>query len=337
MPDYSAAADSMRTKFDDAWSHQRTQMKEEVFASLDDHLAEVEGYNRGYTSTAYTGAQAGPPIEPMNLRIQNTATRRTMFHECGHALMDALGVDCTQEATDRASNKSNYSRWPQFSFGKKDSPVERFLFRRYGDLPNIGRMELTDANIGSTVDRSDVFYIPDKDTQWHEAHTYRFTTDQRENRRYHDPVIWDGDEPVGIELCELDSRTRSTTAKAYRDREAYIVDRYELTPGLADILDVDREPEWKGVNRVLYQLNTHWYDAVTLVRKRGDKRERGQLKAPQGQTSSYYLMNAHEFFAETWAQLMRSRQGEKRAKDNIERMRDTNPGLIEAIEEEMLA
>lgn len=322
MPEFTEASEGLEETFDEVWELHRDVLPSDAFEALDDHLDEIEGYNRGHTSTAYTKMRKGPNSGPMKLRLQNNAFRSTHYHEMGHALADALGYDTSQEATDRACNKTNYSRWPQFSFGKKDSPCERFMMRRYGDLPDLPR--ITDFDMEDIEGRADLFF---KDDKWWEPYGYKYATDRRENKRYHDPFS-----ETSVKTCPLDTgSTRHIDESQFGD-DAELVDRYKLTPGLTEVLSEDHQVEWSGFDSVMYQVNKHWHEAVTLVRKRGDARERGQNKCIRND-KSYYLMNCHEYFAELHSKMMLAETGSDSAEDDIERLRESCPGLIETYED----
>lgn len=324
----SAVGDALKSRVDDVREAHSKYLTDEVWDIVDSHVSEIEGKNRGNTSSASTSARKGPDNGPMKLTLQNTASFHLTCHEYGHALMDAFGIDATQEATNRANNKNNYSRWPQFSFGKKDSPPERFMLRRYGNLPDITRHALTDLE--GCDGRSDIFKI---EGSWWETNCYRFSTEHREVKRYRDPFIRDSDgNPTELRVKTLSGYT---TKHINESGSTQLVDRYKFTPGLADILDVEIQPAWSGIERVIRQVNTNWYDAVTLVRKRGNKRERGQKKAPKGKTSSYYLMNCHEYVAELHAILMDNAANGKYERD-IQRLRNRCPGLVESYEDVLM-
>lgn len=335
MPEYKKASDQLEGNFEQVWSDHWEKLPDEIMEVLDDHIDTVEGNNRGKTSSASCTARDGPDAGNGELTIVNDTSESVIIHEIGHMLMDAFGLDCTQEATDRANNKTNYSRWPQFSFGKKDSPVERFMFRRYGDLPELTRHQFTD--IESHADRSDVFYIAKKLQPWYEAYTYGPSDDDghwqvtrngvRRHQRHEaksrkDPVVTKQGDPHSFRVRRLDRSVSSIDIKP--ESQAKVVDRYELTPGLADIIDADTQCDWNGIDRLAYEVNMHWYEAVTLVRKRGDKRTVGQRMSPKGEIKSYYLMNAHEYFAELHSVMMRD------ATSHIERLEEYCPNLIEA-------
>lgn len=325
MVEYSSAANSMKDRFDAVWDEHERRLEPEVFQELDEHIDEVEGKNRGKTSSAMTSACDGPPFEPISLSIQNDASSRIIRHEIGHLLMDAHGIDATQEATDRASNKQNYDRWPQFSFGNKDSPPERFMFRRYGALSDIDLEDVTSFEYHE--DRSDIFRYNDG---WWETNTYRYTMNKHERKRYKDPIVWGTDvtpEYCGIKVCKLGTSHSKTVNDV---DELQVANRYQLTPGLSTALGHDQEPDWEGLNKLVYELNRHWYDAVTKVRKRGEKRREGMKKSPRGPAKSYYVMNAHEFFAELHAVMM----GEHM--ECIDRIERYCPGLIKAYEDVIL-
>lgn len=327
MPEFDAQVEtSLESTFDEVWEHHREHLKPSVFEELDDHLGEVNGTNRGQKSTASTTARKGGSSDTMSIKLQNDASFRITCHELGHVLMDAFGYDCTQEATNRANNKSNYTRWPQFSFGKKDSPCERFMFRRYDDLDDLPTMEV--ETFDDLDGRSDFFWI---DGHWYEADTYGYAPDRRETKRFQDPMIRRGSKCAGIEVKQVSGYT----SRDVRDTVPQPVNRYLLTPGLAGILG-EEEPNWSGMEELLRQVNGHWYEAITLVRKRGSERERGQNMAPQGKRSSYYVMNAHEFFTETHASMMRLLNGDTTGNRYVTRLKEYCPGLIEAYDKALL-
>lgn len=329
MPEFGRQVEEgTQEDFSKVWENTKQNLKQSLFEQLDDHLDTVKGSNKGRTSRAGTVAYKGPEDDTdREITLINDCSSRIKHHELGHMLMDSLGFDNTQEATNRANNKKNYSRWPQFSFGKKDSPPERFMFRRYGDLEQISRHEVTEELIKNLGDQSDIFYVPGGSTEWYEADTYGFSSGNRERKRHIDPFVWADGEIVAIRAKPLSGHS---SIEIRPEKEAYMIDRYELTPGLAHIKGQDPRSWSNQLYELLYQINTHWYEAVTKVRKRGDTREKAKKKSPRGDRKSYYLMNTHEFFAELHAIMMTDDT------DDIERLRTHNPGLIEAYEDAII-
>lgn len=302
----------------DAWDRTEDLLPSEIFSTLDAHVDKVTGKNRGNKSSAMTVARKGPSDRKADLEIQNYASTTTIHHEIGHVLMDALGYDTTQEATTRASNKKNYSRWPQFAFCKRDSPVERFLYRRYGDLDHLPTHPV---NPDELIGRSDIFVY---DGSYYEAHTWQIADfDDHDRKRYTDPIMYKSDEPVGIVLTRLGNGTTLRVGESYQTSmdDIEMVNRYALTPGLQTITK-DMSESWAGLNMFVYELNTTWYRAIQLVRKRDERRERGQLMAPRGKRKSYYLMNVHEYFAELHAIMMTDER------QSINRLEKYAPKLI---------
>lgn len=333
MPEFNdVAEESMQERFGNMWESHQELLRDEVFEALDEHISTIEGYNRGHTSSADMVSRDGPTSSRIRLTIQNSASKRVICHELGHALIDSQGIDATQEATDRACNKSNYSRWPQFSFGKKDSPCERFMLRRYGDLPDLTRTELTEDDLEYIEGRSDIFYIDDRSMSWFEPFGYKYASDRREYKRYEDPFLREAGELVGVRVTGINGGgPTNLTPGASEHKDVYIVDRYELTPGLeASITDAEEESWSDPIDELVYYVNRYWYEAVTMVRKRGETRELGKKKAPKGASSSYYLMNANEYFAELHALMMRHEQGADWSGQHVDRLREHCPGLVEA-------
>lgn len=342
MPEFdTSASDHVQSRYDEMIELHERYVDPEITRSLKDHITKVKGKNRGKKSYANTRARKGPAkIDGMTIEVQNSVTKNTLLHEMGHGLIDSMGYDASQEATDRANNKSNYSRWPQFSWGKKDSPVERFMLRRYGDLEEIRRIPFTD--IEHHEDRSDIFWIGGHDPPWYETHCYRLSEERNvrgqrhEKKRYMSPVIKRNDDLYAIRVQQLSSHISSLDIRPEKpDVDVEVVDRYELTPGLTDVLDEDHQIEWSGFDRLVYEVNRAWHEAAVLVRKRGDKRERGMKMTPAGKSKSYYLMNTHEFLAELHSRMLLY-TAEGRYEDAVERMREYIPHVIEAYEEEVL-
>lgn len=318
-------SEDLEERFTEVWDEHDDALPSEVFEALEDHVESIEGTNRGRTSSAACVAREGPEAGPITLTLQNDASKSTIRHELGHAIADSGGWDCTQEATTRANNKKNWNRWPQFSFGKKDSPVERFMFRAYGRLPDLPTVELEEWD--QLDGKADIFRYKDN---WMETHTYRYVTGNHENKRHQDPMLYDDDEELdGVKIRSLET---SSFARDVRDMdELTLVDRYSMTPGLAHITDVEAGVEWSGFGRVMYEVNVAWFKAAMLVRKRGEKREKGIAMSPRGEGNSYYLMNAHEYFAELHAMMM----GEPG--DDLERLEEQVPDVIEAYENALLS
>lgn len=330
---YSAAVDQeAKSKFKQVLDEHRGYLKSDVFEQLMSGFEDVEGSNKGNTSTVTCKAKNGPGASKPKLKIINNHPKSVMRHELGHILMDSMGFDGTQEATTRANNKNDYSQWPRFSFGKKDSPVERFLFRRYGDLDDITRHDVDDLE--ELGERSDIFVV---DGEYYEANTYRYSADHWKRFAYHSAFV-DNDPSTDtpsekFKLRNISNRHDTTTfgpAGELNCSDVQVIDRYELTPGLATILG-EEEPEWSDpMHELLYQINMHWYDAITLVRCRGEKRERGMEKAPRGKAKSYYVMNTHEYFAELHAVMIGNDFG------HIDRLKTACPGLVEAYREAVM-
>jgi len=317
--EFQELSSSSTDKFDALWASHEEVLPDSAFQMLDEHLDIVQGKNRGKKSSAYTQTRNGLDRDGLILEIQNDALESTICHELGHAIADTMGVDTTSEATTRAGNKQNHSRWPQFSFGNKDSPPERFMLRRYMALPSLPRYDVTDAYIETQASsRADMFYLDD---EFYEALTYTRTASPHERKRHMDPVM-----NGGIKLRRFGDDTHAETDAT----DLRVVDRYRLTPGLARALGMDvYEPEFDDpFMRLVQEINAHWYEAVTLVRKRGDKRERGQKMCPK-QTKSYYLMNAHEYFAELHNTIFRNIT-ENRYDDRVRRLETYVPDVVDA-------
>lgn len=340
MPEFDSNADeSLQERFDDAWEHMSDALADDIFEPLTEVLDKVDGYNRGGTSTAYMYARKGPGHTGHKIRLQNDCSESTIYHELAHMLTAAHGYDNTQEATTRANNKSNWTRWPQFSFGKKDSPVERFLMRRYHELPDIDRRTLTEDDFDELEERSDIFYTSDR---WYEAYTWQGIDSRHERRRYVNPVVKEDDEMIEMQITPLSSTAPHSFMLSERESRDYtdveIVNRWQSTPGLATILGrKEDEPNWEGLNRFMYELNTHWHEAVTLVRKRGEKRERGIAMSPRGANKSYYVMNTNEYMAELTAMMMQYTLDHSYSIDDYERLVEHCPDLIDAYEDVLLA
>ena len=317
MPDYKAVDEDLEVAFEDVWEAHEKYLKPEVFEKLDDHLEEVKGYNRGRKSTAYTTRRSKPLSNSMSIRLQNDASFSVIAHELGHTLADAFGFDTTSEATERASNKTNYSRWPQFSFGKKDSPVERFMFRNYGALHNLTRHTVDPSMQEDLAKHADIFDI---DGEYYETHTYQFTANNHEKKRFCDPTIQD-------DMLAMKHLSGDPTKDVSLSDDIKLIDRYELTPGLGD-------GSWTGFEKVMAEVNSPWHQAVLLVRKRGEKRKRGMMMSPQGKRKSYYVMNAHEYFAELHSTLLNEQTMGRDT--NTRRLRKYCPDLVDAYMEHII-
>lgn len=319
MPQYKEVDDHIRERFEEALNQLESVLKPEVYQTLVEHISTVKQQNRGNTSTAHTTARSTHPPEPMDITINSIASSSTRRHELGHTLADAYGYDTSSEASQRAQNKSNYSRWPQFSFGNKDSPAERFMLSAYGELDELTRHEIDEFD----EDRCDTFVVDD--TYVH-PNGYRPQADTKINRQtkqrmgYTDPFM---DTMVDV-TPHFTTGTRTISRS-----DVELIDRYELTPGLGAVTGAD-EPERSGFARVMQEVNRHWYKAATLVRKRGEKRERGKRMAPRGASSSYYLMNAHEYFAELTAVMTEENY------TDINRLLDECPDLVLAYDHVLL-
>jgi hypothetical protein len=322
--EYDNTSDALESKVEAVMHVCEDVYSDDVYASLEEHIKGIEGTNRGNTSSAFMHTRE-LKSSPIMLKLQNSVSTTTLFHEIGHALAGALGYDCSQEATERATNKSNWSRWPQFSFGKKDSPRERFMLRRYGHIDDVEKLQV--ADIEAHAERSDLFWYRNA---WLEPCGYQYVHNRGEHKRYVDPMVADG----VMDVTSVGSSINPSTTITNED-DVQVANRYELTPGLDS-------RDWENPIRALVaEINKQWFECVTLVRKRGDAREEGILKSPGGERASYYVMNANEFFAEINAKMMALQSdmlndgSRSRIEDHIDRLRDRTD-VIEAYEDALI-